>query len=97
MRRRIFELARRMTPRVSQTERIALVSGTVGLERLALAGTLCKAHLDAYAPRRDYDRRMHAKLGRFHATIDESDILHRRVTPPTIRFGIEQRRWAFSV
>ncbi len=95
MRRRIFELARRMTPRVSQTERIALVSGTVGLERLALAGTLCKAHLDAYAPRRDYDRRMHAKLGRLHATIDESDILHRRVTPPDHPFWNRAKEMGF--
>lgn len=97
MRRRIFELARRMTPRVSHTERIALVLGTVGIERLALTGTLCRTHLDVYTPRRDYDRRMHAKLGKLHATIDECDILHRRVTPPDHPFWNRAKEMGFLV
>jgi hypothetical protein len=49
--RRLFRFAAARMPRVSPTERIALRSGTVSVERDAFAGTLsARTLLDRYTP-----------------------------------------------
>ena len=64
-------------PPISRTEQIALESGTVGVERLAFAGTLRTSSLAKYAPAAPTptDERMLARAPALVATTREADVL----------------------
>ena len=80
--RRLFDFARRTLPTISRTERIALESGTPGVEKHAFAGTLDHQTLSRYTPRplTDIDRTMLDRAPALLRTV-QHDILRQRQTP----------------
>lgn len=94
---RLFSFAQKSVPRMSSTERIALRSGTPGVERLVFDGTLTASSLERYRPHAltPTDRKMIAKAPALLATVDESDVLRRRVTPPEHPFWSHAKREGF--
>ena len=81
--RRTFAFAKRVFPRISRTEQIALESGTPGLERFAFSGSLSHNHLSSYKPSSlsATDKEMISRIPELVSTVDESNILRQRVTP----------------
>ena len=79
---RLFQFARTTMPRISNTERIALESGSPGIERHAFAGTLNHRTLDKYAPHEltPIDKTMLERVPSLLSTIDEYDIMTKRHT-----------------
>ena len=80
---KIFKLSKRMFPRISRTEQIALESGTPGFEKHAFDGTMTQRLLTKYKPSSlsQNDRDMIAKIPALVSTVDEHEIIRRRVTP----------------
>ncbi len=81
--RRLFNFSKRMVPRISKTEQIALESGTAGFEKHAFAGTMTHSLLSKYKARglTQNDMEMIRKIPQLISTVNEDDILRRRVTP----------------
>lgn len=94
---RLFHYAKRVMPRISPTERIALESGTSGLERFAFAGSLSARHLEAYTPRAPTanDELMRSKARALLGTVNEHDTLSRRMTPADHPFWGHAKREGF--
>ena len=46
--KRLFSFAKKSIPSISQTERIALESGTVGIEKYVFKGNFCHDKLSSY-------------------------------------------------
>ena len=79
---RLFQFARQTMPRISSTERIALESGTAGIEKHAFAGTLNHETLAKYVPHEltSVDNTMLSRVPALLETIDEYDIMTKRHT-----------------
>lgn len=96
--RRLFRFAAAKVPRISATERIALRSGTVGIEREAFAGTLsARTLLERYTPATPTANDV-AMLGRVPdllRTVDEYDTLRARGTPASHPFWAHARAHDF--
>ena len=84
-------------PRISQTERIALESGTSGIERHVFAGRLASEHLARYVPRAPTpnDTEMLRRVPELLATIDEYATLKARQTPLEHPFWSHAKRRGF--
>ena len=80
---RLFNFARRTLPTISRTERIALESGSPGVEKHAFAGTLSGGALERYRPRPPtaIDQAMLDRAPALLKTVREHDILTQRQTP----------------
>lgn len=94
---RIFRFAQRSVPKMSSTERIALRSGTAGIERAAFAGDMSLDTFKKYAPHplTATDKRMLAKAPSLLSEVDEATILRQRVTPPDHPFWSHAKREGF--
>lgn len=92
-----MRFARRAMPRISPTERVALESGTSGLERLVFSGALTQRDLRPYRPREltPTDLKMMGRIPALIRSVDESEVLRRRVTPPEHPFWAHARREGF--
>lgn len=94
---RLFRFAQRSMPRISQTERIALESGTSGIERHVFAGRLTAAHLAKYSPLSPTanDVKMLERVPELLATVDEYATLQARTTPHDHPFWTHAKRRGF--
>ena len=81
--RRLFAFSKRVFPRISRTEQIALESGTAGFERFAFNGTMRQILLSKYKPHAlsSNDKEMLEKIPALISSVDESEIIRKRVTP----------------
>lgn len=96
--RRAFVAAQRMMPRISVTERIALRSGTKGVERFVFDGTLSDAKMRDELPTVELnsaDRKMLAKLPALLRTVDEYAVAIDRKTSIDHPFWAHAKREGF--
>ena len=80
---KLFSFAKRVMPTISQTERIALQSGSVSFEKHIFQGNMTNGHLKKYKPHKlsEIDTDMIRKIPELIATVREYDILKNRMTP----------------
>ena len=75
-------------PKISKTERIALESGTTGVERLVFNGRMNHKSLSHYkqAQLSKIDKEMLNKVPSLAKTVNEYEILNNRITPASHKF-----------
>lgn len=98
LQRRIFNTAQKMMPRISTTERIALRSGTKGIEQFVFDGTLSNAIMRRELTEPELnaaDKKMLTKLPKLLETIDEYAIMQSRRTPKDHPFWENAKREGF--
>ena len=80
---RLFDFSKKVFPRISRTEQIALESGTVGFEHHAFTGKMTQSLLARYRPfaLSKNDLKMIKRIPELISTVDEYDIMQKRVTP----------------
>ena len=81
--KRLFQFAKTTMPSISKTERIALQSGSVGIERNVFAGKFCANSLSKYKipTLTKNDTKMLKAIPKLVETVNDYDILCKRVTP----------------
>lgn len=81
--KRLFKFAQKTMPSISKTERIALYSGSVGVERNVFSGKISIKSFDSYKinPLTKNDTKMLDAVPKLIQTVDDYDILCKRFTP----------------
>lgn len=72
----LFSWARNVLPKISKTERIALQSGTVGLDRLIFSGEMNKGKLNKYKinEHTEIDKEMISRLPKLASTLNDAEL-----------------------
>lgn len=80
---KLFHFAKRVMPTISQTEKIALQSGSVSFEKQIFQGSMTTTYLQKYKPHQlsKVDIDMIQKIPDLVKTVREYDILRNRTTP----------------
>ena len=98
--KRLFSFAKKSIPSISQTERIALESGTVGIEKYVFKGNFCHDKLSSYKNHdlTEIDRKIISRIPKLINVVNEYDVLKKRKTPKDHPFwNIAKKEGFFSL
>ncbi len=98
--KRLFSFAKKSIPSISQTERIALESGTVGIEKYVFKGNFCYDKLSSYKTHdlTNIDKKIISRIPKLINVVNEYDVLKKRKTPKDHPFwNIAKKEGFFSL